>query len=185
MCDMGFSCVSATVFQPAGSCTSSGTCMIPGTQNCSPFVCATGGCLGPVCGNDTYCAAGNYCNSAGSCVAKQGLGASCAGDNQCAGGTFCTDGVCCGANDCGACNTCNGSIPGTCTAFSNGSADARCPTEAAMTCGTTGLCESGACQFHALGVQCDSVCVATVLTRVSCDGMGGCNQTEIDPLGCP
>jgi hypothetical protein len=184
MCGASFSCPSPTVFQPAGGCTSGGTCSTPGPQNCSPFVCATGGCLG-VCASDAQCAAGNYCNSAGSCVAKQGTGASCTGDNQCAGGTFCTDGVCCGANDCGACNTCNGAIPGTCTAFSNGSADSRCPTDSAPSCGTNGLCESGACQRYGMGTQCDTSCdlLLTTLTRTYCDGMGHCDQPQAESCG--
>ena len=191
MCGAGFSCLSPTVFQPAGGCNSSGTCSTMGPQDCSPFVCATGGCLGPVCGNDTHCAAGNYCNSAGSCVAKQGLGASCAGNNECAGGNFCTDGVCCGSNDCGACNTCNGATPGTCSAFSNGTADSRCPTQGAASCGTNGLCEGGACQLYGLGTQCNSTCENLDLTRWYCDGMHACNQPQVetcasvcDPSGC-
>jgi hypothetical protein len=177
-----FSCTTATTFQPAGSCTGTGSCSVPNAQDCSPYTCATGACRGS-CTDDTQCAGGYYCNNSGACALKLGLGQTCGRDGEC-GSTHCTEGVCCGSSNCGTCYSCRvQSSEGTCTAVPNGTADAACPAQDPTTCGTTGLCESGVCQLHGLGTQCSSACLISIYSRTYCDGMGACNQPMLETCG--
>jgi hypothetical protein len=172
------SCAGATLVNLPDSCNGSGVCVDAGTQSCFPYACdgATGTCR-TSCAADPDCAGGHACVG-GQCKKVQGM--TCGGDAECAGG-FCTDGVCCGSRCAGTCERCNqaGRV-GLCDPVVAGTdPDDECPTQAAATCGTTGLC-SGArsCALHTAGTVCAAAtCSADLLTSSrpdGCDGAGSC-----------
>jgi hypothetical protein len=100
----GAASCSGTQYVAAGSGTcGSGSCVTPAAMSCpNGLVCGAGtGACKSSCSGDGDCASNsNYCNTSGSCVAKQGTGQVCTGNNQCtsgicggrccAGPTFCT-----------------------------------------------------------------------------------------------
>jgi len=153
--------------------------------DCSPYLCGLGGCRN-TCSDDTECiGGGTYCNASNACVAKKSRGDACGRNGECATGA-CTDGFCCGDLSCLPCYSCGVSgSQGTCTALANGTADTRCTAQAPATCGTTGVCESGACQLYGMATLCSTSCQVTQYVRTYCDGMGTCNQTQTEVCGLP
>src|SRR4051812_37392799 len=109
--------------------------------------------------------------------AKQ-LGEPCTTPSEC-GSAQCVEGVCCN-EACGkTCFTCkNPGTEGTCLpAFQGADPGDRCPTEAATTCGTTGVCDgTGACERYSgnAGVVCAAeACVGFMRTTTgTCDSAG-------------
>jgi hypothetical protein len=178
------SCPTATTFQPASTCNGSGICSPETARDCSPYLCGTGSCQ-TTCADDSQCVGGTYCDGTGHCASKLTLGTPCGRDGEC-GSTHCTEGVCCGDASCGTCHSCRvANNEGTCTAVPNNTADARCPSDAPSTCGTTGLCESGICQLHGLSTLCSTSCNpdpvnGDTFTRTYCDGMRGCTQAQVE-----
>jgi hypothetical protein len=99
----------------------------------------------------------------------------------------CVDGICCDKACTDACYTCGRTDHvGTCQPAELGSDPGdRCPTEAAATCGKTGVCDgNGTCQLYPTGARCsDAGCAGSTLTTAgTCDGAGHCN-TEA-PQSC-
>lgn len=82
-------------------------------------------------------------------------GQACGAAGECASG-FCVDGMCCNSACGTACSSCI--LPGkfgTCSPVAVDTADARCVTTAATSCGTTGKCDAaGACAYWPAGTTC-------------------------------
>ena len=89
-----------------------------------------------------------------------GAGAACAAASSCTSG-FCVDGVCCEEACAGGCESCRGAdtdsgVDGQCRPITAG-IDPRdaCPSEAASTCGKTGVCDgAGRCATYPDGTEC-------------------------------
>jgi hypothetical protein len=187
-CGAAVSCVGNT-YQPPSFCNGSGSCSQVGTTSCGRFVCNAAGtaCL-VTCNSNTDCVDGNYCTGVnGSCEPKKGLGAGCGTGNECGSGN-CVEGVCCNVASCGACQTCAGGAPGTCTAVADGQADGRCTVS--LPCGQTGFCAGGACALAASGAMCSGFgCVdaTTFQPGGGCNGSGTCSvpgPVNCAPLKC-
>jgi len=108
------------------------------------------------------------------------LGEACTTPSEC-GSAFCVEGVCCNEGCGAACFTCvNPGSEGTCRPALPGTDPGdRCPTEAATTCGTTGVCDgTGACARYSgnAGVVCamESCVGSTRMTAGTCDDSGAC-----------
>ena len=115
------------------------------------------------------------------------LGDPCASSAECGSGQ-CVEGVCCNEACNRACFTCvNPGTEGTCLpAFQGTDPGDRCPTEAATTCGTTGVCDgTGACARFSgnAGVVCAAeACVGFMRTTTgTCDSTGGCSGATTLP----
>src|SRR5262249_31366727 len=145
---------------------------LPGTSTGNPaLACGTYTCDGidgncrNTCTTDAQCAAGDYCNGSGKCVAKLANGATCdtlavsGAAGSCQSG-FCVDTYGCNPACTGGCNACSaaqtGNVNGVCAPISNGGTPkSGCAAQAASTCGNTGLCNgAGGCQLYANGTQC-------------------------------
>ena len=121
---------------PAGkgdSACGSGGAMCASCGTCQD--CVGGSCTAVTSADDPdSCTDAATCNAAGVCKLKNGQtcdtnGALCATGN-------CVDGVCCTSASCGICQTCNGSLPGSCQNVSVGSSDPG-------TCDPPGACDTG------------------------------------------
>jgi hypothetical protein len=188
----GTTCGGANICDGQGACCTPSVC---GANDCGsvPSGCNTtlgcGGCAEGVCG----LAVANVCSCAdnvqnngeqgvdcgGPCTTACGGGASCNVPADCASG-FCVDGVCCNSSCSGPCQACaaalNGVVNGQCLAVTNNTdPDNDCATQAPSTCGTTGICVSGACAQHSGNVCAAATCVGATFTDDSiCNGMGAC-----------
>lgn len=124
-------------------------------------------------------------------VSKRRLGQTCvAGVDVCASG-FCVDGVCCASACEGACATCNGAIPGTCTNAAAGTNPRKaCTADAANPCGLDGTCDGlGSCRIApATRICAQQKCTNGMLSSASvCDGAGTClapTMRACDPWAC-
>ncbi len=182
---------------PSGQTCYSGNCCTPKT--CTAGSCGTqsDGCGGTItCGT---CAAGDTC-SGGKCGCSNGVkngtetdvdcggvcAAKCAQGLKCLAGSDCTtnscaDGVCCDSACTGTCKACTsaltGQTTGTCANIKDGTDPAsECPNTLPSTCGTTGVCKSGACEFHPATVQCGAASCSgsTQYAADYCNGSGSC-----------
>src|SRR5204863_18796 len=139
---------------PPDVCDGNGACIDSGTRVCAPFTCdgASGLCRA-TCAVLSDCISGYECASG---VCKKSNGQGCGGDAECATG-YCADGVCCEARCNGTCEKCSlsGRV-GFCDAIAAGTdPDEECATEAASTCGRTGLCSgTRSCAKYPAGTVC-------------------------------
>jgi len=169
----------------AGTCDGLGTCRKPGIQDCPPYRCAAGACLG-VCAGDDDCSMGNVC-MAGSCGLK-GLGQPCGGAAECMS-NFCVDGVCCADACTSPCKSCSlESSRGHCTAVVAGADDPHkiCTDQGAASCGTNKKCDgAGGCQKYGMGTICaPEQCANNVYTpEATCSAAGACVAPDAVP--CP
>lgn len=162
--------------------------------------CDTGHCVDGACCEVAACAPCHTCGSAldpGYCVPIEGeadpdscsfvclAGGVCPGDqgSGCSTGDDCTtglsagqcvDGVCCTAPSCQACETCNGSTPGLCTAVLSADDPDSCTT----TCDA-----QGACGLYPQGHECTdpTTCITAICTAgICCDSActGACSTCE-------
>ncbi len=171
----------------AGTCDGLGNCGVGITTACSPYTCNdTNTACRSNCGNDGHCVTGYFCDG-GSCTLKKNNGIGCSADNQCVSG-ICNlqDGVCCNLDCTGECEACvnskTGLANGTCGAVVGGTdPDSECPTEAATTCGTTGVCNGNwptpSCSVYDTFTQCaPAACSNGQYANTSyCNGSGSCN----------
>jgi hypothetical protein len=109
---------------------------------------------------------------------KHRLGEACtAGVDTCASG-YCVDGVCCDSTCDGSCNTCNGSIPGTCSpALAGENPRKACKVDPQNPCVSDGTCDgAGACRVPPAGAVCaqPSCAGGTYTSAEICNGMGQC-----------
>ncbi|APR88662.1 Tetratricopeptide TPR_2 repeat protein [Minicystis rosea] len=128
-----------------GSCVSQGKLCASGEGCTQPTDCTTGACDGTTC---IFKSQGTTCNNHDECGA--------AGTNLCVDG-FCCDTSC--TNGCQACSAAkkgSGGGDGICGNIALGTdPNDFCATEAADTCGNTGMCDgAGACQKHPAGTTC-------------------------------
>src|SRR6266403_902824 len=182
----GASCT-AGVATAAASCDGAGSCPAVLTTTCSPYVCGATACK-TSCTADADCAAGDYCDAGGACVAKKADGLACGGANQCGSGS-CADGVCCDQACGGQCQACDlaGQV-GQCVAVSGAPHGARTACSGSGSC--AGSCDGSnvaACAYPT--VQCRGAsCTAGVATAAaSCDGAGSCPAvvtTTCNPYVC-
>lgn len=117
----------------------------------------------------------------------------CTTTADCAENTYCVDGVCCQSLACGACETCNGLTPGSCTPIFNQpdpdscsaeqacSAKAECAASNGAACTANAECASGFCVD---GVCCDGACSGTCLAckaslKESNDRDGVCGAAKV------
>ena len=180
-------------------CSSSGNCCAPTTCAAKGLSCGTtsDGCGATLdCGT---CSSGDACSGGkcgcansvksgtetdvdcgGICPTKCSTGLKCLAGSDCVSGN-CVDGVCCNSACTGTCQACvstkTGATTGTCANVTTGTdPDNECPTTSAATCGTTGMCGNGACQYHPAGTQCTTAtCSAsTEYPADTCNGSGTC-----------
>jgi hypothetical protein len=147
------SCTAGTL-QPAASCNGTGTCVIPATKGCTPFICGTNACT-TTCTTNANCATGAQC-SGGACVA-------------------CPNGVCCTSGQV----NCSGTCVTTTTDVNNcGGCGIQCiaPTGGTTSCAAS-VCKP-ACGTGA--TLCGSVCVTTTTDVNNC---GGCGTKCTAPTG--
>jgi hypothetical protein len=173
------------------TCNGSGMCIDNGSQACGNYVCKVGAACPTTCTGDADCTSGNYCNVSNQCVTKLPDGSACGGNNQCQNNA-CVDGVCCNGSCGGLCQACSASKKGSgangvCGPVMSGTdPDNECATQAANTCGTTGVCNgAGACQLYSSATQCASqTCSNGVQTSArTCDGAGTCSSGSTMPCG--
>ncbi|HVK68062.1 MAG TPA: hypothetical protein VM694_26565, partial [Polyangium sp.] len=160
------------------TCDGAGTCAASGMPtNCAPYACAANMCKSS-CTTGADCASGFSCVN-GACVGLLGNGESCAASSDCQSGS-CVDGVCCNTACGGLCQACTVSkkgngTDGVCGPIALGvDPDNECATQAASSCGQTGVCNgTGACQLHPQGTSCGvSTCQGSVVTGQICNGSG-------------
>ncbi len=180
-------------------CESFGNCAPTHTACSGAFACLDAASCRTACGNDDHCAPGAYCSGT-QCVSLKPNGAACSAGNECTS-THCVDGRCCNEACDGTCEACSAALKqsgtgdGTCGAARAGSPSPRgagCATEAASTCGTTGMCDGtlGGCALHAFGTRCAAdVCVTGEVREQVCDGTGTCSphpgeSTPCSPYAC-
>jgi hypothetical protein len=151
---------------------------------------------GEACICDGQCASGSCQQGvccAGSGCGRRALGEPCQRAEQCESGA-CADGVCCNVACEGTCVSCNQpQRNGDCMPVPAGQKDprARCPTQAAETCGLTGFCNGqGGCSKYAPTTPCGmSACSGpyTFIPGGECDGEGRCikgQALECTPFTC-
>lgn len=160
--------------QSNGDCSAPNTCM-SGVCACNPSTC---GGLGKTCGlvSDGCFNPNLNCNTnsqngqetdidcggpVAACATRCAQGKKCSMTSDCAANLTCVDGVCCTTTCSGLCQACSVAkkgqgVDGVCGSIAVGlDPDNECATQAASTCGTTGVCNgSGACQTYAAGTQC-------------------------------
>jgi hypothetical protein len=186
-----FNCLNATTFQPAGACNGTGSCVVPGAVDCSPYLCTTGSCL-TTCSGDNQCVNANpnlpsahYCNGT-NCVPKKSIGLACLRDGECGSG-HCTDGFCCGVTSCPSCQSCGVSMnEGMCANLPAHAPDPTgvCTTQSPSTCGTNGRCNGGGnCELYDTSTVCSTTCISPTFTTFSCDGLGACVLPEAQLCG--
>ncbi len=122
---------------------------------------------------------------------KRRLGQSCAGGVDTCSSGFCVDGVCCETACEGACNTCNGTRPGTCTPALPGTSPRKaCVADTTNLCGLDGTCDgAGQCRIAPAGKVCaQPSCAAGIFTpTATCDGAGTCSTPatrDCTPYAC-
>lgn len=187
-----------------GTCPTGQTCTTAG-QCCTPKECVAGiscGSQSNLCGGTITCGtcgAGDTCLSGtcgcfngvkngtetdvdcgGVCAKKCGQGLTCLAGSDCTTG-YCADGVCCDAACAGTCKACTsiktGLTTGTCGNVKDATdPDNECPNTLSTTCGTTGMCKAGACEYHAAGTVCaaGSCSGSTQTLADTCNGSGTC-----------
>ncbi len=182
----GASCT-AGVATAAASCDGAGFCPAVLTTTCSPYVCGATACK-TSCTADADCAAGDYCDAGGACVAKKADGLACGGANQCGSGS-CADGVCCNQACGGQCQACDlaGQV-GQCVAVSGAPHGLRTACSGSGTCG--GSCDGAngaACAYPTVQCRGASCAAGTATAVASCDGAGSCPAlvtTSCNPYVC-
>lgn len=119
------------------ACDGAGGC--PETQaSCGAYACLSGSCA-TSCGTDAECRSSAFCQG-GLCVPRRAQGDACASGNECQSG-LCVDGLCCSSACSGPCDSCNGSVPGSCSPAGPGGTPA--PSCApGQACGQTASCPS-------------------------------------------
>ena len=181
VCEAG-SCQGSAVIG-AKICTG-GACLPGPATACSPYGCdpANGRCF-------ASCTAAAQCDARactnGSC-GKKPLGATCSAGADCASGS-CADGVCCNLACTGPCVSCNQvGFMGECSPVAAGNPDphGQCKSEAASTCGSSGLCNgAGGCAKFAAGTECRAASCnsGSELPSAICDGEGLCQSGTAIP----
>lgn len=177
--------------RPALVCNGSGNCLTVDETACGNFKCGTDKCINP-CKTDNDCVASAYCDG-GVCYPRRAKGASCSKDAECVSGFVCSDeGVCCNSKCSSACSSCKQSVTGKangeCNAMPTATRDNRCASQAASTCGTTGLCDAaGQCAKHPDGTECvAAACSSDGLKEIkprTCNGTGTCRATVESSCG--
>jgi hypothetical protein len=178
---------SGSTFTPLSHCNGTGGCLAPTASSCTPYVCATDTCRN-TCAMDSHCLSPFTCQGSPpnrSCALKPN-GTSCTAANQCISGN-CIDTVCCGSATCGTCQTCNGTMPGTCTPLAAGTLAPTGQCTASPPCGNTGTCNGASgCTQAATTVSCGAAvsCTGTTYQPQSfCTGGGACNQQATSSCG--
>ncbi|HEY3358551.1 MAG TPA: choice-of-anchor D domain-containing protein [Polyangia bacterium] len=169
-----------------------GTCFtapagFAGSPTCSPYVCGGGAACPATCTSDAQCAAADYCDATGHCVAQKAQGNTCNLTTDCkvagacrecgtAGG--CVDGFCCNTScNGGSCDVCNGATLGF-----GGAVDGTC-SNAPAGWGGSPSCAPYACGGGAsCGATCatDGDCIATNY----CDATGHCVVQKVQGNAC-
>ncbi|MFO0617028.1 MAG: hypothetical protein U0414_30815 [Polyangiaceae bacterium] len=188
--DQGSACASATCASGeltlAGTCNSAGACLIPAPVSCGGYACDPAGaaCL-THCTTSGDCVAPADCNAFGQCqVGSSSVGMACT--TSCPDGAPCVDGYCCAApcnEPCHACsNALTGAPNGQCASVTNLTDPSDdCPAQAPGTCGTTGACVDGACEYTPAGSTCgDTHCMGKNVAADECDGAGACVPTVVE-----
>lgn len=173
---------SAGVKLLASTCDGKGKCVGRGKETCAPAVCSGSVCASD-CTNNAECAKDQYCDVArGDCVSRKAVGARCTVPEECERG-FCEDGICCDTACAGTCMACinakTDQATGTCAPVSAGSdPDAECGSEAASTCGKSGVCDgAGACARWADGTSCQQAsCTGSTLVQAATCKSGACQS---------
>jgi hypothetical protein len=134
-------CGAANSYIAPSTCTAPGVCSMPtpAIQGCSPYTCGVFGC-NTTCASDSDCVTGDFCNSTKHCVAKMNNGAACSAADQCNSGN-CVDGFCCNTACTGTCQTCGGSVPGTCANIPAGGTDNNPSCSVWQACDGSGSCK--------------------------------------------
>ncbi len=186
----GTASCAASTFTPISHCSGLGSCAVPGTSSCSPYVCGVGACK-TVCATDADCVAPFTCQGAGatrSCALKAN-GLACtilATGSECISGN-CVDGVCCGSSSCPACQACNVSGTGACAPLAAGTPapTTLCTDQGAATCGTNGKCNgSGGCQKYADGTGCSSATCPAGAATLNLAGACLAGACHVPTLAC-
>jgi hypothetical protein len=127
------------------------------------FFVVVAGCVG-----DSNVPDGGFPDSGGPGAKKNGD--LCGTGGECGSG-FCTDGVCCDKACNGQCESCSGSVKGTCAPVTgNPIAPRQACTGTGSLCGGTCDGKSSNCAFPAAGTICGGSCSGT------CDGAGTCSD---------
>ena len=122
------------------------------------------------------------CDANGACKAKQGQ--TCAAGTDCVS-TYCADKICCNSACSGACEYCNGTVPGTCS-FVSGAPKTGHPAcvgsgSCAGTCdGTKATCKMPAAETSCRPMSCSS---GTMTNAAVCDGAGNCPAVSTTSCG--
>jgi hypothetical protein len=173
---------SAGAYTGASMCTGSGSgqCLPPKSRSCNPYVCNGSKCWDSCTSSGTQCVAGpSACDVNHTCGPKP-PGAPCNQPSECRpapdGKQYCAQGVCCTTPCSGSCQACNLTGDGTCESVQDGTRDpqAKCVTSNQSSCGTTGKCTKGTCEFYSSASQCraPSCSSATEALPAYCDGKG-------------
>jgi hypothetical protein len=127
-------CEGAFLVQP-NLCDGSGTCVVGGTTDCSPAMCANLVCA-TACLTDDDCMAGTaFCSNAGVCQAKKPVGSPALGNNECLTG-FQADGVCCST-------ACAGGPCDACSVSAGALVDGECAPKDGVACDDGDPCTTG------------------------------------------
>lgn len=175
-------------------CSVLGAGMIAAASCVFPFPDEHGGaggqtlCQGPGCSGTQSCDNGAKdpdeadVDCGGICSKTCPNGGTC-GDAKDCESSFCVDGFCCDTGCSGVCQACSqsktGWSNGECSVVIRGTdPDNECEKQAESTCGLTGECGSGACEYHPFGTVCQpgscSADNADAIRRKTCDGSGSC-----------
>lgn len=173
----------------AGTCDGAGACVEAAPVSCGGFACDAAGaaCL-TTCADNQDCVRPATCNGASSCqVGMSSIGMACAG--TCPDGAPCVDGFCCNAPCTDVCHACSNALTGAAngqcapvTSMTDPSDE--CDATLPETCGTTGACVNGACEFWAMGTACGgNACIVKKITEDQCNGAGACTAVVVGQ--CP